>query len=149
MAAGAPSRTAWAFDSFEGLPEPGDEDGEVARDWVGSTLGRETHVEAAFRRYARPEQLRIVKGWFHETLSPSAPRIGGIALLHADGDLYDSIKITLDVLYGRVASGGWVVVDDYSSTWWAGARKAVDDFRAERAITSPLLRAEGSAYWRA
>jgi hypothetical protein len=146
MAAGAPARTAWAFDSFEGLPEPGAADGEGAAGWGGSCLGREDNVRAAFERYARSEQLRIVKGWFEDTLAPATAEIGPIALLHADGDWYESIKLTLDVLYDRISPGGWVVVDDYSA--WSGARKAVDDFRAERAILSPLHLAEGSAYWR-
>jgi hypothetical protein len=145
MAAGAPSRTAWAFDSFEGLPDPREIDGQDADGWGGSCLGREENVREAFVRYARPEQLQIVKGWFEDTLASSAEVIGPIALLHADGDFYDPVKLTLEVLYDRISPGGWVVVDDYAN--WPGARKAVDHFRAERKIAEPLQRAEGSAYW--
>jgi O-methyltransferase len=145
MAAGAPTRTAWAFDSFVGLPEPGGEDGEGAEGWAGSCLGREESVRNAFIRYANADQLRIVKGWFEDTLASTADEIGPIAVLHADGDWYDSVKLTLDVLVAQVSPGGWVVVDDYSV--WSGARKAVDDFRRDRRIRTPLLRAEASAYW--
>jgi len=147
LAAGAPTRTAWAFDSFEGLPSPSDEDEEVeAADWEGSCLGREENVRDAMKRFADPRQLRIVKGWFDETLTAHAAEIGPIAVLHADGDWYDSVRLTLDVLYEGVSHGGWVVVDDYDA--WSGARKAVDGFRTEHDIFSPLCHAEASVYWR-
>lgn len=146
LAAGAPSRTAWAFDSFEGLPAPSDRDGADAAAWEGSCLGREQHVHEAFRRFADPEQLRIVKGWFDESLPANARAVGPIAVLHADGDWFDSVKVTLDVLYDQVSSGGWVIVDDYGA--WSGAHEAVDLFRAERCVLSPLVRVEASAYWR-
>jgi O-methyltransferase len=144
MAHAAPTRTVWAFDSFEGLPKPGPED-QQAEGWAGSCLGREDNVREAFRRFARGEQVRIVKGWFADTFPRTRDRIGPIALLHADGDWYDSVKLTLNSLYDRITSGGWMVVDDYSI--WSGARMAVDEFRSARAITSPLCRAEASAYW--
>jgi O-methyltransferase len=146
LAAGAPTRTAWAFDSFEGLPAPTVQDDDDAASWKGSCLGREEHVREAFRRYADPRQLRIVKGWFQDTLPAHAPEIGPIAVLHADGDWFESIKLTLEVLYAQVTVGGWVVVDDYAT--WSGARKAVETFRAERGIRSPLVHTESSAHWR-
>lgn len=144
MAAGAPSRTAWAFDSFEGLPEPGPEDQE-ANGWAGSCLGTEEHVHEAFRRFARPEQARTVKGWFQDTFPVTGSQVGPIALLHADGDWYESVRLTLETFYEQMSPGGWIVVDDYS--FWSGAKIAVDEFRSERGIAGPLHRAEGSAYW--
>lgn len=146
LAGGAPSRDVWAFDSFEGLPPPGPEDGSEAEPWVASCLGSEENVAEAFRRFARPAQLKMVKGWFDDSLPAHAASIGPIAVLHADGDWYASVLTTLDNLYDSVSHGGYVVVDDYSS--WSGARRAVDDFRAARGITATLQRAEASAYWR-
>lgn len=147
LAVGAPTRTAWAFDSFEGLPAPSERDDDAhAASWEGSCVGREENVRDAFRRYADPRRLRIVKGWFDESLPASAQAVGPIAVLHADGDWFDSIKITLEVLYDQVSRGGCVVIDDYAV--WSGARKAVDAFRAERGIRSPLVHTEASAYWR-
>jgi O-methyltransferase len=145
LAAAAPSRQVWAFDSFEGLPKPGQEDGDEAPPYEASCLGREENVRAAFRRFARPDQLRIVKGWFDATLPAHAATVAPIAVLHADGDWYASIMVTLESLYDSISPGGYVVVDDYSS--WSGARRAVDDFRAARGIRAPLQRAEASVYW--
>jgi hypothetical protein len=146
LAAAAPSRDAWAFDSFEGLPQPGVDDGDAAPSWQASCVGREEHVVEAFRRFARPQQLRVIKGWFDQTLPAHAAAVGPIAVLHADGDWYASIRVTLDSLYNQVSPGGYVVVDDYSV--WSGARRAVDEFRAVRGIDVPLRRTEASAYWR-
>jgi hypothetical protein len=145
LAAGAPTRAAWAFDSFEGLPEPSEHDPEDAAEWEASCLGREENVAEAFRRFAQPNQLHTVKGWFDQTLPEHASRVGPIAVLHADGDWYESIRVTLDSLYDHVSPGGYVVVDDYSV--WSGAKRAVDEFRAEREIGAKLQRAEASAYW--
>jgi hypothetical protein len=145
MAAAAPDRIAWAFDSFEGLPAPGPED-EDAEGWERGCLGTEAYVREAFRRFARPEQLRIVKGWFQDTFPLAKADVGPVAILHADGDWYESVKLTLDTFHEQMSPSGWVIVDDYSV--WSGARTAADEFRAERGITSPLHRAEGSAYWR-
>ena len=55
-----------------------------------------------------PAAIRIVEGWFQETLTahPARP----IALLHLDGDWYESVKLGLDILYDR-ANGGADCVD--------------------------------------
>lgn len=145
LAAAAPSRQAWAFDSFEGLPPAGEVDGDQAPAWESSCVGRIENVEEAFRRFALPRQLHVVKGWFNETLPAHAQSVAPIAVLHADGDWYESVRVTLDSLYDSISPGGYVIVDDYSV--WSGARRAVDDFRRDRCIDAPLRRAEASAYW--
>ena len=59
-----------------------------------------------------------------------------IAVLHLDGDWYDSVKVCLEHFYDRVSPGGIIQIDDYGH--WQGARKAVDEFMATRHITVPL-----------
>jgi len=146
LSAGAPTRPAWAFDSFEGLPEPGPRDDDAGAEFTGDCLGSQARVREAFERFAHPERLEIVKGWFDDTVAEAAPRIGEIAILHCDGDWYDSVKVPLEVLYPQVVSGGYVVIDDYG--YWAGARRAADDFRAAHSIHAPLRWAdEATAYW--
>jgi hypothetical protein len=76
--AAAPPREAWAFDSFQGLPAPGPRDGARATPWEASCVGREENVVEAFRRFARQEQLRVVKGWFEDTLPTHANAISQI-----------------------------------------------------------------------
>lgn len=144
----APQREIWAFDSFEGLPEADLElDGREAKDWTGECLGAEDKLRAGFSRYANPERLHVVKGWFEDTFRHAVEDVGTVALLHADGDWYDSVKLTLETFYDRIAPGGLVVLDDYGH--WIGAQRATDEFRRERGITAPLVRIDyAGRYWR-
>jgi O-methyltransferase len=147
LSAGAPSREVYAFDSFEGLP-PSDEqlDGEHSVDREGWCLGVQDNVRDALRRFGSPERLHIVKGWFEDTFPVEVESIGPIAVLHADGDWYASVRLTLETFYDRISPGGFVAVDDYGV--WSGARQAVDEFRESRAIAEHLVRVEAAAYWR-
>jgi O-methyltransferase len=70
-----------------------------------------------------------------------------IAVLHPDGDWYESALVTLEALYDRVSPGGFVVIDDYGH--WEGARRATDEFRRRRGIHEPLVRVDYTGrYWR-
>ena len=147
LSAGAPSRRAWAFDSFEGLPEPGPLDGAGSQEFEGDCRGSEERVHEAFRRYAQPEHLRTVKGWFEDTLPRTSPAIERVAILHCDGDWYDSVKQPLEVFYPKLSPGGYAVIDDYG--YWVGARQATDEFRRQHGITAPLQRVDDTGvYWR-
>lgn len=147
LSAGAPQREVWAFDSFEGLPEPSaaELDGVDAAAFTGDCLGAEENLRLVVGQHGSPGRLNIRKGWFEHTLVPAAPEIGPIAVLHADGDWYESILTTLDALYDQVSTGGFVAIDDYFV--WEGARKATDEFRASHRITAPLVKREAGVYW--
>jgi hypothetical protein len=69
--------------------------------------------------------VRLVKDFFDKTLSSYE---GRIALLHLDGDLYESYKVSLEALYDKVVSGGIIMFDEYADPRWLGARKAIDEF---------------------
>ncbi len=126
-------RRLWLFDSFQGLPPPGDKDGRLEQDsyFQGWNKGDTGKVREVMDRLGIPtEDLSIVPGWFQDTLD--APGLDRIALLHVDADWYDSVKLVLDKLYDRVAPGGFIVLDDYGL--WKGCRKALDDFLRERRL---------------
>ena len=135
-------RKLWLFDTFEGLPAPTsqDPDFELADLFTGSCVGTVEEVRGLFQRLQVAEDVAFVKGLFQETL-PITP-IDNIAVLHIDGDWYESVKTCLDALYDKVVPGGVVQFDDYG--YWAGARKAVDEFLAARAIGTPLQRLDYS-----
>lgn len=146
MSVGAPSREVWAFDSFEGLPEATEQDPERAFDWTGELKASESKVREAFERFAKSDRLHIVKGWFQDTLPVTAPRIEAVAMLHADGDWYESVRVTLETFYPRVSPGGFVVIDDYNG--WEGAKAATDEYRAAHDINAPLIEVDiTAAYW--
>jgi O-methyltransferase len=147
LSRGAPGREAWAFDSFEGLPEPGQLDGAASFDHVGDCLGSEERLREAFRLYADPARLNVRKGWFEDTFPAAAEEIDSVAVLHCDGDWYDSVMLTLETFYAKVSPGGFVVIDDYGH--WVGAREATDEFRHRLGITAPLRRVDYTGhYWR-
>jgi predicted O-methyltransferase YrrM len=147
------------FDSFEGLPAPGTEDGEKAAEYWRSTEGSEhvmVHrcvagaalVRSFLHEYLRIPRERVVfhEGWFHDTLPRLDPDFGAIAVLRLDGDWYDSTRICFEHLYHRLSPGGVVLLDDYFC--WEGCRKATDEFRALKNITEPIVRIDSdSGYW--
>jgi hypothetical protein len=146
LSAGAPKREVYAFDSFEGLPDADEEiDGESAVDRAGWCLGVEDNVRDALTRFGSRERLHIVKGWFADTFPDEAEGIGAVAVLHADGDWYASVALTLETFYEQVSPGGFVVVDDYGV--WSGARRAVDEFREANGVKAPLQRVGTAACW--
>ncbi len=123
--AGSPQRTIWLFDSFEGLPEPTAEDGELAVDYsghrvtgalepIGQCVGPLDVVkELFFEKLAiDPSRVAIRQGWFQDTLPAARHEIGPIAVLRLDGDWYESTKVCLDNLYDLVVPGGFVIIDD-------------------------------------
>ena len=70
-----------------------------------------------------------------------------MAVLHCDGDWYDSVLLTLETFYPKVSPGGFVVIDDYGH--WVGAREATDEFRRRLEIDAPLHRVDYTGrFWR-
>ena len=147
MSTGAPNREVWAFDSFEGLPEASsDHDPERAGEWTGELKASEEKVREGFRRFADPARLNVVKGWFQDTFPEAASKILSVAVLHADSDWYDSVRLTLETFYPKVSRGGFVVIDDYND--WEGAKTATDEYRAAHGIDAPLREIDITAvYW--
>jgi hypothetical protein len=158
-------RWIFAYDSFCGFPEPTKQDysprNPKAGDWatspsrkyrytceflnlVLSSAGMATDVleHAGFKLTARA-------GFFSESL-PTHPR-RPIALLHVDGDLYQSYMSCLDNLYPLVSPKGVIVFDDFlfqesTEEHFPGARRAVKEFLgAESAVLRPSRR--GNTYY--
>jgi len=125
-------RMVWVFDTFEGLPAPtaSDPDYEAAVPHVGGCRGELTEVRNFFARLEILDRVRLVKGLFQDTV-PSSP-VEAVAVLHLDGDWYESTKVCLEHFYDRVSWGGVIQIDDYGH--WAGARKAVNEFLHRRGI---------------
>jgi O-methyltransferase len=131
-------RKLWLFDTFEGLPAPthDDPDYPIADLWTGGCVGTLEEVGELFDSLEISEDVELRKGLFQETLRKSG--LQQIALLHIDGDWYQSVKVCLEELYDKVAPGGLIQFDDYG--FWKGARKAVDEFFLMRGIAPNLQR---------
>lgn len=152
---GDPDRQVWAFDSFEGLPEadptayPEDasmlmeDESEAAL--MKSLLGVSVaQVTANFERYGLfDERVRLVEGWFRDTL-PSAG-VDQIAVLRLDGDLYESTMDALVHLEPKVSPGGFVIVDDYTSI--DACRLACTHYRDRHGIVDPIHEIDWTGVW--
>jgi O-methyltransferase len=143
LSSAAPSRQVWAFDSFEGLPEPVEADGARSQLHVGDCLGSEEMLRSGFERMGHQDRLHVVKGWFEDTFSKTLDEVGQVAVLHVDSDWYEPVKLTLESFYPQISPGGFVAIDDYRV--WPGTKKAVDEFRETNHIDAPL---ERSHFWR-
>lgn len=138
-------RKIYVFDTFEGLPPPtrDDPDYDKAAQFVGKCHGALEQVQELFRSLGVLDRAVFVKGLFQDTL-PVTP-LPTLALLHLDGDWYESTRVCLDHLWDRVSPGGIIQIDDYGA--WEGCSRAVDEFFREFGITSPLHTIDYTGRW--
>jgi hypothetical protein len=145
---GITDRDVYLFDTFEGMPQPGEQDvyytGEPAAatwrffsgteqgsNWVRADL---ESVKARVLAVGYPtERIHFVKGMVEETVPARAPK--KIALLRLDTDFYSSTKHELEHLYPRLSRGGVLIIDDYGA--FRGSREATDEYIARSRV--PLL----------
>lgn len=128
------SRSYFAYDSFQGLPDAQAIDGEKAKRYQSETQEANYYNNCAAGEnfimdlfLELPDcDLRIVKGWFSDTLKETTNLPNQIALLRMDGDWFESTMQIMESLYPRVAKGGLVIIDDYD--YWEGCRKAVHTY---------------------
>lgn len=144
-------RWLYSFDTFEGMPTPGSEDthqglGAEATGWGSGTCAAPLEsLQDVCSKLGVWELVRPVKGLFQETLPVKRDWLGMIALLHLDGDWYDSTKAILENLYDRVSNGGVFQVDDYG--YWEGCRRAVHEFEQARGVKFSPAVIDGTGVW--
>lgn len=123
------------FDSFEGFPEPTNEDNSTRN----PKKGEWNHTDEEFvisnlndlgfkdKHY---EKIKFIKGFFERTFQQEKDNVTKISLLHIDCDLYSSTKISLETWFDKLEKNGIIVFDEYlnSATKFPGAVKAIDDF---------------------
>jgi len=113
-----PAKTLYGFDSFEGLPE----------DWRADV--RAGHFKLPGLPGVRGN-VRLVRGWFHETLPPFlSEHPQPAAYLHIDSDLYSSAKTVLDLFADRIRPGTVIIFDEFFNYpgWKQGEYKAFQEF---------------------
>jgi len=140
----APERKLHLFDTFDGFPEQSiHADGEKANNIVTNKLFRDTTLEAVKKRISSANNnVHFYQGYFPETV-PENFGDKQFALVHLDADLYQPTFDGLEFFYPRLSRGGLLLIHDYNG--WIGARKAVDDFFAEKPeIPIPMPDKSGS-----
>ena len=145
----AVTRDLWLYDTFEGMPEPDENDfskrsgnakekfkdvkiSDSSSDWCRATLD---DVQANIKIANYPaDKIHFIKGKVEDTIPAQMPK--SIALLRLDTDWYASTKHELEHLFPLLVTGGVLIIDDYGH--WEGCRKAVDEYFAMQ-TKKPLL----------
>lgn len=119
------------FDSFEGLSDPDARDVKASgeSEWSRGDLAV---PEDIVRRNLAEFGDRVVlhKGWIPERFADVETE--RFSLIHVDVDLYEPTLAAVAFFYPRVNSGGVILCDDYGSADCPGAKRAIDDFFADK-----------------
>ncbi len=137
------NRKIYLYDTFEGMTRPtgydyrmsnneirahdqwGKEQKEDRTKWCYASLP-EVRNNMALTKY--PENnVVFVKGRVEETIPGITPP--EIAILRLDTDWYESTRHELIHLFPLLSKNGVLIIDDYG--YWAGAKKAVDEYFSE------------------
>ena len=109
----------FAFDSFEGLPEPGEADSHFPHQAfrTGAFNVTRAEFEGNLRHHGVDmQQVTVVPGWYSEVLTPeTAARIGlqRVSIAYVDCDLYDSTVPVLNFLTDLLVDGAVLIFDDW------------------------------------
>jgi hypothetical protein len=145
MAHGAPNKTIYAFDSFEGIPLPSNMDdqmpgikyfteeerlqlpdpGKQKLETTGMTsVSLDDFKDHCVKSGVGTRNIKPVKGWFEYTVK-NWSRGEIISILRLDGDLYNSTYVCLKYLYPKLIKGGVLIIDDIQLP---GCDKAVNKY---------------------
>ncbi len=137
------------YDSFEGLPEKTDKDGDTVF-YAGSCSTQKEALEQNFKKH-KTKLPKIHEGWFSDTLPKGLP--SKISFAHLDGDFYSSILESLTYVYPKLSKGAVVIIDDYCdpkvldvNNILPGVKKACDEFFKDKKEKVGVLLAGGEAH---
>ena len=124
------------FDSFQGLAEPTIDDEIPADHRDAKRLQKMTRgggfsasLESVRHNLSDFPMIEYHPGWIPISFQKLPEKT--YRFVHIDVDLYDPTWDCFEYFYPRLVAGGAIVSDDYG---WPGARKAIDEFCAERDI---------------
>jgi|SRR3990172_6558997 len=133
-------RKIHAFDSFQGVPMPGTEDGPEWAGKVGKACSTRKNFDSFMTRWG-VTGVFVHEGWFEDTVKKFR---NPIALLRLDGDLYSSTLTCLVHLYPLVSKNGIVIVDDYAL---GGCRRAVHEYFVDDLPEIRSVKGGGGPVW--
>lgn len=142
-------KNLWIYDSFAGLPDKTSEDSSGAGQnfQKGELLVSKREVVEKLRKHGlktashlspdnRSSQATspdsnlstviVKKAWFDDLTPQDLPDV--IAFAFLDGDLYESIRVSLKLVVPRLSGQGIIIVHDYNNPELPGSARAVDEF---------------------
>lgn len=130
------NRIAYLFDSYEGFNK-NDVTGLDSK--INSLEFKDTSLNYV-KNFIGSENVVFVKGYFPDSLNQINLNQTKFCLVHIDCDLEKSFTSSLNYFYPKLAQGGFLIMHDYSSLYWQGARNAIDTFfenKPEKLIPIP------------
>lgn len=150
--AGDTTRDVYLYDTFAGMTKPTAEDRAAdmedtesywraaqkdgVTDWCYGSLEEVQH-NLSLSGYPK-ERLHFVKGPVEQTVPSTVP--DSLAYLRLDTDWYESTRHEMVHLYPLLNQFGVLLIDDYGH--WQGARKAVDEYFAEKGLKPLIFRTD-------
>jgi O-methyltransferase len=138
-------RNFFLFDSFEGLSDP-----VSGKDTLQSAIDPESgkrifagDVDKVCRTFAGRPNVHVMEGWIPARFAEVSER--QFALVHVDVDLYEPTMASFAFFYPRLKPHGILICDDYGSGAYPGARRAMDEFLADKP-EKPIELPQGQAF---
>lgn len=117
----------YLFDTFEGFDNrdfSGNEKKRFEQDFSGTSLSE-------VKELVGEENAVYVQGFFPDSVQQTGDT-GELILAHIDCDLEMPFRAALQYFYPRLKQGGFLIMHDYSSLYWPGAKNAIDEFFADK-----------------
>lgn len=126
----------WGYDTFSGFPSVSEQDldgltpARRSRVRPGTYAFYKARLEKLIKRF-NLRNVKLIQGNFRDTLKTTRPE--QVSFLYMDCDLYESYKTGLELVYDRIVPGGIILFDEYERVnEWPGARRAIDEFFADK-----------------
>ena len=117
-------RKVYLFDTFEGF----DNSDLRGIDSHKTILFNNTSIDTVTDVLGEAKDVcEFIKGYFPNSISEEL-RGKIFSVVSLDCDLYEPMKAGLDFFYPLMTKGGLLLLHDYSSMHWEGAKKAIDEF---------------------
>jgi Flp pilus assembly protein TadD len=138
------NRQLFLFDTFSGFSE----EDLIGVDGMKKPEFADTSLDLVKSVVGDRACCHFVKGRFPDTITEEH-RSRSFAAVNLDCDLYEPMSAALGFFYPRMTRGAVLFLHDYSSGFWAGAKKAIDEFCAKTGEFCILLPDKsGSAFVR-
>jgi len=120
-------RKFYVYDSFQGLPQKSIQDESIAgQEFQASKLKcSKQDLIKNFKKNNLPLPI-IYKTWFNQISDQQLPE--KIAFAFLDGDFYDSILDSLNLVWPRLNPEGLIIIDDYERAALPGVSRAINLF---------------------